>query len=116
MSRCVILLLKCLVITVLHGNADVSVSVARSYVYYGDGDDDIGCCLRRSKAKTRGRRRYSLDSAPVNASRERWNPSGFDIRPVSPTLSENRRSLHAMNTLPSVGRRRQSSVGSFRLK
>jgi hypothetical protein len=116
MCRCVALLLKCFVITVLRGNADVSVSLARSYVYYGDGEEYSGCFSRKRKAKTRAQRRYSLDEPPVNVNRERWNQSGFDARPVTPPLPENRRDPDEMKTLPSVGRRRRSSLGSFCLK
>lgn len=115
MCRCVVIL-KCLMITVLCGNADVSVSLARSYVYYGDGDDDTGCCSRKRKVKERTRRRYSLDETSVNVNHERWNQSGFDARPITPPLSDNRRGLDEMRTLPFVGGRRRSSHGSFCLK
>jgi hypothetical protein len=115
MYQSVVLLLKYFVVTVLCGNTDVSVSHAQSSVYYGDGEDDISCCSRKCKAKTRGRRCYSLGESSVNVNHERWNQPGFDSRPVTPPLSEHQRGPDELKR-SSVGRRRRSLVDSFVLK
>ena len=103
-------------ISILSGKAHGMKSIAWPNVSCGGGEENSGCWFRISYAGKRTRRSYSLADRPEDISRERWNQSAFDVKPVNPTFSENQWNVQEMEAVLSRVGRRQSHARSCSLK
>lgn len=97
----------------LSGKTHGMRSIAWPNVSCGGGEENIGCWFRRSYAGKRTRRSYSLADDPEDISREKWNQSAFDVKPVTPAFSDNRWNVQEMEAVLSrVGIRRSHARSS----
>jgi hypothetical protein len=92
-------------ILIFNGRTHEMRSIGWLNVPCGDDEENIGCWFRKSCAGKRKRRSYSLADTPEDISRERWNQSGFDVKPLTPTFSEKRWNLQEMGAVLSRVRR-----------
>jgi hypothetical protein len=103
-------------IAILDGSTDETVSVFGSPVLCVDVEDHTGCWFRKRRAKVGSRRSYSLVEPPKDIKNERWNQSGFDSRPATPPLSENRQTRDEVKTFSPLDRRLRLKLDSSILK
>lgn len=100
----------------LSGRAHGMKSIAWPNASCGGGEENIGCWFRINYAGKGKRRSYSLADRPEDVSRESWNQSAFDVKPVTPTFSENRWNVQEMKAVLSRVRRGQLHARSCSLK